>query len=157
MAFVGDGSAGFTDENIGGKFFTPNKVTTLQTGGNSDRIFDENVYHNMDTGELYKQSSVSDPNKIFDNQPGSFAGSSNAPGTQLTPVSFTGDKLAGWGSEFDNLPQADSKIDPNLSASGLSGQGALASPGTSGAGKLTSTPSQPPTPPSTRPYIWKYQ
>lgn len=162
MAFVGDGIAGITDEGLGGKFFTPNKVTTVQKGGNSDRIFDENVYHNMDTGELYKQSPVNDPNKIFDNQPGSVTGSSDTPGTQLTPVSSTGDNLVVWGSEFDNLPQADPKIDPNLNISGLSGQGALASPSNFRVSNSQSSPSDttvssPPTPPSTRPYIWKYQ
>lgn len=155
MAFVGDGNAGLTDENIGGKFFAnPNKVTTFQSGGNGDRIFDENVYHNVDTGELYKESPINDPNKIFDDQPGSFAGDSASPTTKLVPLSSTGDNLATWGAEFDNLPQGDFGVDSNIDGSGLQGASAL-SPGKGSSPNTTA--SSPPTPPSTRPYIWKYQ
>lgn len=79
------------------------------------------------------------------------------PVNDLSTQSPTGDKLSQWGSEFD-----DSYAQPNFGtesiadgesvSSALSGQGAL---GTSG----TQSPaaSAPPTPPSTRPYLWKYQ
>ena len=71
-----------------------------------------------------------------------------------TPAATSGDKLSEWGSEFDNLPQNDFGVDPNLDTSGLQGTSALSS----GQGSSpNTTASSPPTPPSTRPYIWKYQ
>ena len=71
-----------------------------------------------------------------------------------TTAATNGDKLSEWGSEFDNLPQNDFGVDPNLDTSGLQGTSALSSG--QGSSPNTTTPS-PPTPPSTRPYIWKYQ
>lgn len=79
------------------------------------------------------------------------------PVNDLSPQSPTGDKLSQWGSEFDesySQPNfgTESFAEGERTGSALSGQGAL---GTSG----TQSPaaSAPPTPPSTRPYVWKYQ
>jgi len=153
MAFVGDGNRGFTDEGLGGKFFAnPKKVTTLQSGG-GDRIFEENVYHNVNTGELLKPApAASDPNKIFDNQPGSFAGNTT-PGAVNPSTGYVDSdlRLDSWspdpnstprpikGPDFENAPKLDA-------AKGVNSSSAYSVP---------PTPPKPPTPPSTRPYIWK--
>jgi hypothetical protein len=68
--------------------------------------------------------------------------------------SGTGDKLDSWGSEFNDVPQSEFGVDSNIDGSGLQGTSALS---TGQGSSPNTTVSSPPTPPSTRPYIWKYQ
>jgi hypothetical protein len=79
------------------------------------------------------------------------------PVNDLSAQSSTGDKLSQWGSEFDDSYAqsnfgTESIADGENVGSALSGQESL---GTSKTQSLAA--SAPPTPPSTRPYIWKYQ
>ena len=186
MAFVGDGNGEFTDENLGGKFFAnPKTVTTVQIEASSTRTYTAPVRTNLTNGQLWgvdpiPTSAVAGYEPLWDSDTTNY----NAP-LRSEPLWDSGDDNAPlrtealWDSDETDA-NAPLRSEPLWDSDGNAwrpvddlGSGALTPTTIGGAdGGLSKaspnieqnteavaapTPSKPPTPPSTRPYIWKYQ
>ena len=163
------------------------QITTISTGGNGTQVSRVPVYTEPRTGRLLtpitiKDTQISQEEEIF-GRGGTLGGNSfrsplpsqNTQSTQSTqsmPSSdpnldafgpdATGfseeDQIFGTGGTLGGgvpskpLDQTDFNTDTLPSTPKLEGQSALATNT-----NTNTTASSPPTPPSTRPYIWKYQ
>lgn len=135
----------------------PKPVTNSTSGGDSSWVWESDSGYNRETGSMESRNTNPTTDEQIFGPNGEIGGSTTGTSSTITDTNyFNGDNLKKWGSEFDNLPQTDPEINPNLDISKLSGQDALASPSTSSVSGSSST-SSPYAPASTRPYIWKYQ